>query len=356
MSTQEDVQADVAKLREKTEGVVLPDELKEKIAQLIHRLERTAQMGGYFEEFEKITHYIEWVTKLPWNDRSEDNLDLTNAKRVLDQHHFGLEDIKERLLEYLAILKLNREQGNNQIARAPILLLVGLVGTGKTTFAYSLAETMGRQVVRIPFGGMGAARDLRGQSRLHLEAEPGYFIKALSRAKTKNPIILLDEIDRVSEQARADIMGVLVEALDPEQNQYFIDHYIDYPFDLSEVLFIGTANATSHIATAVMDRMEPISMPSYTDLEKIEIGKKYLLPKISVESGLPEGVIGFDEEVWAQVVRPLGYDAGIRTLQRTIKGIVRKVAKQYVEGTLQTIQLTNDNIKEYLPTYKTELI
>lgn len=356
MSNQDDIQADVANLRQRVDGLVLPQDLKEKVGQLIRRLERTAVMGGYFEEFEKITHYIDWIAKLPWDARSEDNLDLVNAKSVLDRHHYGLEDIKERLLEYMAILKLNRDQGTSQIARAPILLLVGLVGTGKTTFAYSLAEAMGRQIVRIPFGGMGSARDLRGQSRLHLESEPGYFIKALSRSKTKNPIMLLDEIDRVSEQARADIMGVLVEALDPEQNQYFIDHYIDYPFDLSEVLFIGTANATSHIATAVMDRMEPISMPSYTDEEKIQIARQYLLPKIAAESGLPEQTITFDEAVWAQVVRPLGYDAGIRTLQRTIKGIVRKVAKEYVEGKLTQIHLNLDNIKEYLPTYKTELI
>jgi ATP-dependent Lon protease len=234
--------------------------------------------------------------------------------------------------------------------------LVGLVGTGKTTFAYSLGEAMGRVVVRVPFGGMGSAKDLRGQSRLHLEAEPGYIIKALARAKTKNPIMLLDEIDRVPEHNRTDIMGVLVELLDPEQNAAFLDHYLDYPFDLSQVLFIGTANGTSHIATAVMDRLEPISMPSYSDEEKIVIAQKYLLPKALKETALPQAVLTFDDQVWPQVVRPLGYDAGIRTLQRTIKGIVRKVAKQYVEGTVTAVNLTADNIKDYLPSYKTELI
>jgi ATP-dependent Lon protease len=354
--TANDIQADLDLLQTKVNQVSLPLDLKEKVTQMLGRLQRSAGSGSYFEEYERMTHYLNWIIQLPWDQHSQDNLDIHNAKTVLDRHHYGLEDIKERILEYLAVLKLNHDSGlENHIARAPILLLVGLVGTGKTTFAYSLAEAMGREVVRIPFGGMGSARDLRGQSRLHLESEPGYLVKALVRAKTKNPIFLLDEIDRVSEAARADIMGVLVEALDPEQNHNFIDHYIDYPFDLSEVLFIGTANGTSHIATAVMDRMEPISMPSYTDVEKVAIAKAYLFPKVIQETSLPEAVLTIDEAVWPLVVRPLGYDAGIRTLQRTLKGIVRKVAKEYVEGKIQHLHLNQDNIKLYLPSYKTEL-
>jgi ATP-dependent Lon protease len=351
------IEAEIHQLREKARVAQLPADLQEKIDQMLTRLQRAVGSSVYGEEYERITHYIQWVSLLPWNQASQDNLDMHHAKEVLDNHHYGLEDVKERLLEYLAVLKLNKDQGLNEvISKAPILLLVGLVGTGKTTFAYSLAEAMGREVARIPFGGMGSARDLRGQSRLHLEAEPGYFIKALSRVKTNNPVILLDEIDRVSEAARADIMGVLVEALDPEQNQYFIDHYLDYPFDLSQVIFIGTANGTQHIATAVMDRMEPISMPSYTDEEKIIIGKNYLLPKALKETALPEETLTIEDTVWDQIVRPLGYDAGIRTLQRTIKGIIRKIAKLYVEGSLQNVHLTPENIKAYLPTYKTELI
>lgn len=350
------IEEEINQLKAKVAGAKLPQGLNEKIEQMINRLSRSVGSSIYGEEYEKTTHYIQWVSRLPWEKTTQDNLDLERAKQVLDSHHYGLEDVKDRLLEYLAILKLNRDQGNtHQITRAPILLLVGLVGTGKTTFAYSLAEAIGREIARIPFGGMGSARDLRGQSRLHLEAEPGYFIKAFSRIQSKNPIMLLDEIDRVSEDARSDIMGVLVEALDPEQNHAFIDHYIDYPFDLSQTIFIGTANGTSHIATAVMDRMEPISMPSYTDEEKINIGQNYLLPKALKETSLPENTITIDETVWKQIVRPLGYDAGIRTLQRTIKGIIRKVAKQYVEGKLQQIHLTNENIKEYLPSFKTEL-
>ena len=348
---------DIVVLKDRLSQTQLPQDLTDKINQMIRRLERSSQHGAVFEEYERINHYIDWVLKLPWNAFSADNLDVKNAKEVLDKHHYGLNEIKDRLLEYLAVLKLNQEKGHaDHIARAPIILLVGLVGTGKTTFAYSLAEAMNRQMVRVPFGGMGSAKDLRGQSRLHLEAEPGYIIKALARAKTKNPIMLLDEIDRVSDQARADIMGVLVELLDPEQNHSFIDHYLDHPFDLSQVLFIGTANATANIATAVMDRMEPMSMPSYSDEEKIIIAKKYLFPKALEQAALPDNIITFDDNVWPLVVRPLGYDSGIRSLQRTIQGIIRKVSKQYVEGSLQTIQLTTENIKQYLPTYKTELI
>lgn len=349
------VEEEINQLKNQVNQAQLPPDLLEKIDQMLTRLSRSAGSNIYGEEYERITHYINWIVQLPWNQTTEDTLDLNRAKAVLDQHHYGLEDIKERLLEYLAVLKLNREKGDDKVIRAPILLLVGLVGTGKTTFAYSLAEAIGRQIARIPFGGMGSARDLRGQSRLHLEAEPGYFVKALAQVKTKNPIFLLDEIDRVSEAARADIMGVLVEALDPEQNNRFIDHYLDYPFDLSQIIFIGTANGTSHIATAVMDRMEPISMPSYTDEEKIMIGKQYLLPKALQETALPPAAIAIDDTIWQQIVRPLGYDAGIRTLQRTIKGMVRKIAKQYVEGTVNQVYLNNENIKAYLPSYKTEL-
>lgn len=356
MSTNPGIDEEINQLKSQLDSTQLPEGLHEKINGMLIRLSRSAGSSIYGEEFERATHYIQWVNKLPWNQSTEDNLDLKRAKEVLDQNHYGLEDIKERLLEYLSVLKLNRDQGNeHQISRAPILLLVGLVGTGKTTFAYSLAEAMGRKIARIPFGGMGSARDLRGQSRMHLEAEPGYFIKALSRVQTKNPIILLDEIDRVSEAARADIMGVLVEALDPEQNHNFVDHYIDFPFDLSQAIFISTANGISHIATAVMDRMEPISMPSYTDEEKIMIGKKYILPRAIKETALPENTISIDDAIWNQIVRPLGYDAGIRTLQRTIKGIIRKIAKQYVEGSIQQVHLTNENIKAYLPSFKTEL-
>ena len=196
---------------------------------------------------------------------------------------------------------------------------------------------------------MGSPLDLRGQSRMHPEAEPGKIIKALRIAGSRNPVILLDEIDRVTDEGRASIMGVLVELLDPKQNYAFVDHYIDFPFNLSEVLFIATANNTTNIATAVMDRLEPLAMPSYTDHEKITIGKNYVLPEKLKAAGIPQGALTFDEEVWPQIVRPLGFDAGIRTLERTIDGVVRKVARQIVEGKTQTIKITPTNAKEFIP-------
>jgi ATP-dependent Lon protease len=183
---------------------------------------------------------------------------------------------------------------------------------------------------------------------MHAEAETGKIIKSLKSAQSKNPVILLDEIDRVTDAGRASIMGVLVELLDPEQNYAFVDHYLDYPFDLSETLFIATANNTNNIATAVLDRLEPIMMPSYTDLEKITIGQKYVLPRVIKTAGLPEGSLQIGDEVWPQIVRPLGFDAGIRTLERTIDGIVRKAARLMVEGKAQSFKITPENVKEFL--------
>jgi ATP-dependent Lon protease len=334
-------------LKEKISASSLPPELKERAIQMITRLSRIARSGEYWIEYEKTTSYIDLITNLPWEKRNEDILDLKHAKEILDKNHYDLEEVKERILEYLAVLKLK----SPAITRAPILCFVGLVGTGKTTLAYSIAEALGRKFVRIPFGGMGDPLDLRGQSRFRPDAEPGLIIKALRRAGAKNPVILLDEIDRVAEEGRSSVMGVLVELLDPEQNMAFQDHFVDYPFDLSEVLFIVTCNNTTNISVAVMDRLEPIQMPSYTDEEKIIIGKDYVLPRTMKEMGLEENQIKIDSDVWPKIVRPLGYDAGIRTLERTINGICRKVAKMIVEGKNYQFHITTENIKEFLPSW-----
>jgi ATP-dependent Lon protease len=225
------------------------------------------------------------------------------------------------------------------------------VGTGKTTLAKSIAEAMGRRYVRIPFGGMSDALDLRGQSRVRPDAEIGLVLKGLRFAGTKNPVILLDEIDRVAEGTRGDIMGVLVELLDPEQNVAFTDHYLDYPFDLSEVLFIATANNTTNIATAVLDRLEPIQMPSYSDEEKIIIARDYVLPQLMRESGLTSENLSIDGAIWSKLVRPLGYDAGIRSLERTMNSLCRKVARMIVEGKGKSFRVTPENVKEFIESY-----
>ncbi|HUV42745.1 MAG TPA: AAA family ATPase [Patescibacteria group bacterium] len=349
---------EIAELEEKTEAACLPPELKEKCLHLIERLSRMIKYGEYSTEYERVSHYIDWITALPWEKRSEDRLDLEAAKKILDENHYGLEETKERILEYLAVMRLKREgkeerkeEGILKFMRAPMLLFVGLVGTGKTTIAYSIAEAMGRKFARVPFGGLGDPLDLRGQSRIRPDAEPGLIIKALRRTGTKNSVLLLDEIDRVTEDGRSSIMGVLVELLDPEQNMAFRDHFIDYSFDLSEVLFIATCNNTSNISVAVMDRLEPIQMPSYTDEEKIKISKDYVLPRTIQETGLDKEAIRIDPDVWPKIVRPLGYDAGIRTLERTINGICRKVAKMIVQGKGRSFHITSENVKEFLPTW-----
>lgn len=334
-------------LREKLDKGLIPADLREKISTRLEQLSLLTNSPSFLPEVDRINKYIEWVISLPWNKRTDDILDLARAKEVFEKNHYGLQGLKDRIMEYMAVMQLNKQKGS-VYARAPILCFVGLVGTGKTTMAVSIAEAMGRAFARIPFGGMGDPLDLRGQSRMHPEAEPGKVIKALRQAQSKNPVILLDEIDRVTDEGRASIMGVLVELLDPEQNKAFVDHYLDYPFDLSEAIFIATANNTQGIATAVMDRLEPVNIPSYNDEEKIVIGKKYILPKALREANIPEGTILIDEKVWRNIVRPLGYDAGIRTLQRTIFGLVRKVAKLIVEGKGDKFVINEQNVKEFI--------
>ncbi|MCL4366377.1 AAA family ATPase, partial [Patescibacteria group bacterium] len=211
-----------------------------------------------------------------------------------------------------------------------------------------IAESLGRPLVRIPFGGLGDVSSLRGESRLKPDAEPGQIIKAIKAAGVNNPVILLDEIDRVAENSRVDIMGVLVELLDPAQNQSFVDHYLDFPYDLSQVMFIATANNTANIATAVLDRLEPIQMPSYSDEEKLMIAKQYLLPKVLEEAGIDKNLVKFDDIVWPQVIRPLGFDAGIRSLSRSLQMIARKIAKKLVEGESGPFSINSENLREYL--------
>lgn len=346
------LEQEISDLKQRISQAQLPEELRMKADKDIVGLERSVALGSYDEKYEKVSKYIDWILRIPWEKESEDTLDIEKTKEVFEKHHYGMYDIKDRFIEYVSVLKLRKQ--NSDIAgefRAPILLLVGLVGTGKTTFAISLAEALNRKLVRIPFGGMGSAKELRGDSRLVLGSEPGRIIKGIVEAGVRNPVILLDEIDRGSEEANKDIMGVLVELLDPSQNHAYRDTFIDYPVNLSHAIFLATANNTVAIATAVMDRMEKITMPSYTDQEKIVIAQKYILPGLLRDAGLrPEQLI-IHEAVWGVVTRPLGYDAGIRTLQRTLQGAVRKAARIIVEKGYQEIVITPENKNIFLPQY-----
>lgn len=343
--------SEILDLRNRVKQANLPTEMAYKVNRDIVALERSVELGSYDEKYEKVSKYIDWVLRVPWSKETPDNLDIAQAKQIFDKHHFGMQEVKDRFLEYISVLNLRSKQTDADEFSAPVLLLVGLVGTGKTTFAYSLAEALGRKIVRVPFGGMSSSKELRGDSRLLLGSEPGKIIKGICEAKVRNPVILLDEIDRASEEANRDIMGVLVELLDPAQNSHFVDTFIDYPVNLSHAIFLATANNTTKVATAVLDRMEKISMPAYSDEEKIVIAKKYIMPSLYQESGLSPNQFIVQDDVWPAMVRPLGFDAGIRTLERNLRGAVRKAVRIIVERGFDKVIITKDNAKIFLPRY-----
>jgi ATP-dependent Lon protease len=349
MDSNAPLESKILELEQKIKSATLPLPLAEKLQEEISVLRLSLKGESAFINFENFVNYVNTVLSLPFDKETKDILEIVKAKEILDKNHYGLPSVKNVILEYLSSLILNVNNQNN-IAHTPIICLTGLVGTGKTTLAYSIAESLGRKFARIPFGGMGDASDLRGKSRSSQDAEPGLVIKSLIQAQSKNCVILLDELDRVTEEGRKDIMGVLVELLDPEQNKSFVDHYVDYPFDMSKVLFIATANNTTNIATAVLDRLQIIQMPSYTDEEKTVIAQKYLFPGILKETGLTAAQLIIDEGVWPTIIRPLGFDSGIRSLQRAIEGVCRKAARMIVEGKTQIINVNSANIKEFLPT------
>lgn len=345
----DNVTVEIQRLEQLLHSSDIPHELWDKANVQMQRINLALRYGGNVNQLDMISKYVEWITSLPWTKASPDNLQIENAKNIMDANHFGLDDIKKRILEYVSVLILQKKNATADTHfHAPVLLFVGLAGTGKTTFAQSIADVFGRQFVRIPFGGLSSALDLRGVSKVQPEAEPGYIIRALRRVGTRNPVILLDELDRVVDTSRGAIMGVLLELLDPKQNSSFVDHYIDFPFDLSDALFIATANNTQDISTAVMDRMEVIQMPSYTDDQKIAIGRDYILPRLIKESGIPEGSITVDDEVWKALARAAGYDPGIRSVERKVESIVRAAALKMVSSTETTFVVNAQNMNQYI--------
>jgi len=349
----------------------MPEGLKEKAYALIGRLQKMSLAGGYSQEFEPVSQYVDWITKIPFGSYTTDTLDLESAKKALNENHYGLDDVKNRILEYLAVLKLQAQEGNQQIvtnqnqsadktkmkelrgnsANAPVLCFVGIQGVGKTTMAKSIANALGREFIRVSLGAVGSVTEIRGRSRGEVDAEPGQIIKALVRTDSMNPLILLDEIDKVSSQSGllADIMAALLEILDPEQNASFMDKYIDHPIDLSKCIFITTANNLGGISAALQDRLEIIRFGSYTDDDKIQIAKNYLLPKVRKATGIGENRLSFDDRVWPLVIRPLGFDAGVRQLERTLTELARKVALQIVRGQVQSVVITPENFRQYIP-------
>lgn len=333
-------------LKLRLDTVTIPGELRLQLEVSLDRLSRFGNLVAFLAERDALSRYLDFVFSLPWNRRTEDNLDLGQAARVLERNHYGMEKIKERILEYLAVLNLTSFQSKRE---SPVLCFVGLPGVGKTSVASSIAEALGRKFIRIAFGGLGEVSQLRGLSYHTQSAEPGLILKSLQRVESKNPVILIDEVDRTAEGLRSSIMGVLLELLDPEQNGAFFDHYLDFPFDLSEAIFICTANNTRGISNAVLDRLEVIEMPSYNDEEKKVIGRDYLFPKIMKRNGLTAGELRIAEDLWPKIIRPLGYDSGIRTLERTLDSICRKTARKIVEREASSFLLDERNLKEFLP-------
>lgn len=341
---------DIAFLQQKLAQSNCPDDLREEIERKLNRIIKTAQFGGFSADFESLSKYVDWVAKVPWGKFTVDNLSLPNVKRVLDNHHYGIEKVKERILEYVSVMKLKMDQERTNVVRAPVMCFVGLQGIGKTSLAKAIGESMGRETIRISMGGLGSTYELRGKPKTEPDAEPGQIIKALATAKTMNPLIILDEIDKVSGNIalRKDFMAILLEILDPEQNYSFRDHYLDRPVDLSKVFFICTANNLGNISAALLDRLEVIRFYSYSDEEKVVIGKLYVLPSIMKEVGLTSEQLEFTEDSWETIVRPLGFDAGIRQLKRNLFSICRKVAKIIVLGKAKKVIINAKNAKSFI--------
>ena len=325
--------------RKKLQEAAIPEEYKEKLKKEIDHL---AAMPPMMAETAVSRNYLDWVFGLPWDKESQDVLDLKHAKDVLDADHYGLEKIKERILEYLAIRVLAPD------AKAPIICFVGPPGVGKTSLAQSIARSMGRKFARISLGGVHDEAEIRGHRRTYIAAMPGRFIEAINQAKTKNPLILLDEIDKVCADFRGDPASALLEALDPEQNKAFHDNYIDIPFDLSKVFFLCTANSVSTIPAALLDRMELIELTGYTEEEKVEIAKKYLIPRQRERNGLKAKDITFTPALIRKLIRSYTREAGVRNLERTIGSLCRKVGKKIVLQDESMPKLTVSTLEKYL--------
>jgi ATP-dependent Lon protease len=344
------IDEDIQFLEEKIRNSNCPPELLEEIERRIARMVKTAQYGGFSSEYENVSKYVDWVSKMAWGKYTQDELSLQTVKQTLDKYSYGIEKVKERILEYVAMMKLRMAQSNGQVVNAPVLCFVGLQGIGKTSLALAIGEAMGRQTVRIAMGGLGSTYELRGKPKTEADAEPGQIIKALIKAGSMNPVIILDEIDKVSGNIalRKDFMAILLEILDPEQNPSFRDHYIDYPIDLSKCLFICTANNLGAVSAALIDRLEIVRFYSYSDEEKVVIGRKYVLPRILEEVGLTPDQLEFTDDSWETIVRPLGYDAGIRQLKRNLYSICRKVAKIIVLGRAKKVIINGKNAKTFI--------
>jgi ATP-dependent Lon protease len=332
-------QAEARLLRERLDKAELPEDVRTEAERELRRLER---LPAAAPDYHVIRTYLEWVLDLPWMKSTDDNLDLNNARVVLDEDHYDLDDIKERILEHLAVIKLNPK------TKAPILCFVGPPGVGKTSLGQSVARSMGRKFERMSLGGVRDEAELRGHRRTYIGAMPGRIIQALRRAGVNNPVMMLDEVDKLGMDFRGDPASALLEILDPAQNFSFRDHYLDLPFDLSKVFFIATANSLAPIPPALRDRMEIIQLSGYSEEEKLHIAKRYLVPRQIKESGLAVEQLQITDEAIAAITSRYTREAGVRQLERTIGRLARKIALKVARGEGDVFTITPDDLEEYL--------
>ncbi|NOT33359.1 MAG: endopeptidase La [Candidatus Eisenbacteria bacterium] len=339
----DETQRAVKELRERVERSGMPAEVRKEADR---ELDRLARMPAQAAEHTVSRTYLEWLCDMPWAVTTPDNLDLVHARRVLDEDHYGLGKIKERLLEFLAVRRFKAD------ARTPILCFAGPPGTGKTSLGRSIARALGRKFVRQSLGGVRDEAEIRGHRRTYIGALPGQIIRGLKRAGTRNPVFMLDEIDKLTADYQGDPSSALLEVLDPEQNTTFQDHYLDVPFDLSEVLFVCTANVLDMIPAALRDRMEVIELASYIDREKLEIARRYLIPKAIRENGLESLEITIEDDAILKVVRDYTGEAGLRNLERELANLLRRTAKQVAEGGDPPRVITPARVRELLGSEK----
>src|SRR5579862_445930 len=335
----DDGQKDIEELRQKIEAAGMPEEVKKEALKELTRLSRMSPMAA---DYSLTRNYIEWLAVLPWAKSSGSKIDIAKAKEILDQDHYELKKVKDRILDYLSVLELKPDM------KGPILCFVGPPGVGKTSLGRSIARALGRKFQRISLGGMHDEAEIRGHRRTYIGALPGQIIQGIRRAETQDPVLMLDEVDKLGRDFRGDPSAALMEVLDPEQNSTFRDHYLDVPFDLSKVLFIATANMLDTVPPPLLDRMEIIPLQGYSEEEKVHIANRYLIPRQIKENGITPEQIEFPEEAIRHLIRHYTREAGVRKLEQVIGTVNRKEARRVVEGNREKLVVTKDVIKDFL--------